>query len=90
MFVISYVLNPNGTIPDNVIDGGYFSVPNNNPWPQDITLCGVATNVEQHHKFETEQELCDYLISVSSNWKDIDGNPFDPVLNASWLWARAS
>ena len=47
MFVISYVLNADGTIPSNVPDGGYFPVENELPWPQNLTLCGVASSVEQ-------------------------------------------
>lgn len=90
MFIISYVLNSDGTIPVNITDGGYFPVKNNNPWPEDLTLCGVATSVEQYHEFTTEQELCDYLTSVCSDWKNPDGTPFDPVYNANWLWSKAN
>jgi hypothetical protein len=89
MFVISYVLNSDGTIPLNVTNGGYYPVQNSNPWPQDLTLCGVASSVEQYHQFETEQDLETYLADVGKDWKNPDGTPFDPVWNANWLWSQS-
>jgi hypothetical protein len=42
MNVIKYTLNENGTIPDYVIDGGYFAKLNNNNSPQDYDLIGLS------------------------------------------------
>lgn len=89
MFVISYVLNADGTIPSNVPDGGYFPVENELPWPQNLTLCGVASSVEQYHQFNTESDLEEYLADVGKDWTNIDGSPFDPVSNAKWLWDKS-
>lgn len=44
MKVISYTLTPEGRIPDYVLDGGYFAIPNEKPAPQDWNLLGIATD----------------------------------------------
>lgn len=44
MKIISYTLTPEGRVPDYVLDGGYFSIPNENDSPQDWTLLGIATD----------------------------------------------
>ena len=44
MKLIKYTLNTNGTVPDYVIDGGYFAVANGGVSPKDWDLVGVAND----------------------------------------------
>lgn len=43
MNITIYTLNPDGTIPSHVIDGGYFPKPNGGKSPQDYDFIGIST-----------------------------------------------
>lgn len=86
MAISLYHLNSDGTIPSDVINGGYFCVANNNPSPQDWTMVGITTTPNNYTNFESLNDFTDYLISISSEWVDEDGNSFDAAASAEWLW----
>lgn len=60
MKVIIYTLNKNGSIPDYVIDGGYFPNPNGKPTPQDIDLVGMATDDAPGIELSTKADILAY------------------------------
>lgn len=75
MKIITYVLNENGTIPDYVIDGGYFPDAKDGLSPQDWTLVGVATDEAPDDSFIDVAALEEYLASIGGeSWTDLEGN----------------
>lgn len=63
MKIIVYTLDTNGTIPEYVIDGGYLSVANTNPSPQDWDLVGLATDDAIQEGFADKASLLNYAQS---------------------------
>jgi hypothetical protein len=70
MKLIKYTLNANGTIPDYVIDGGYFAVPNGGTSPKDLTLVGVANDDSLQTGFANEAALLAYAQEKNFVFKD--------------------
>ena len=60
MKLVIYNLNADGTIPEYITDGGYFSLVNSNPSPQDLDLVGVATDAAPQTGFADEAALLAY------------------------------
>ncbi len=56
-----YTLEADGTIPSYIVDGGYFPVPNGNPFPQNLNLVGIATDESAQEPFTSEAELLTYV-----------------------------
>lgn len=84
-----YRLNPDGTVPDFVIDGGYFPHKVEGSAPQDWDLLGITTEEAPGTPFSDVDALEAYLISIGGeSWTDFDGAPVDLVAQASWLWSR--
>ena len=82
MKLVIYNLNNDGTIPEYITDGGYFSLVNSNPSPQDLDLVGVATDSAPQNGFANETALADY---VKSNNFIIDKNePIEPMISIIW------
>lgn len=78
MKLIKYILNADGSVPNYVVDGGYYAYENGNPSPQDLTLLGVALDTAQENAFNTQQEVVDYFVSIGGNsWVDESNNPID-------------
>lgn len=88
MKVIKYTLDIDGTIPKNIIDGGYFPVPSELESPQDYYLVGIAESYSREPEFLTEQELIDYLNQSEVSWIDADGNDRDLDAEVSELFSR--
>ena len=86
MSVVKYVLNSDGTIPSVITNGGYFAVDNSNEWPMNLDLVGIATDPNDYEKFNTQNDLEQYLIEKSIDWKNPDNTPFNSQYNAQWLW----
>jgi hypothetical protein len=61
MKLITYTLNPDGTVPDYVIDGGYLAWANGGVSPQDYDLIGVAIDDAQQAGFANEAALLTYV-----------------------------
>lgn len=85
MKIAKYVLNDDGTVPEYVVDGGYFAVANDNVSPQDVTLVGV---VDDDAPISAITDLHSYLISIGAeSWVNLDGTPFD--IDAAVAFMRA-
>jgi hypothetical protein len=61
MKLVTYTLNEDGTIPSDIIDGGYLAVKNQQIPPQDYTFIGLAEDSNLRETFTTKQNLIDYL-----------------------------
>ena len=61
MKLIKYTLTPEGTIPEYVTDGGYLAFENNNAWPQNLDLVGVATDDAPQEGFADKETLLSYV-----------------------------
>ena len=79
MKLIKYTLTLEGTVPNYVVDGGYFPVENNNPIPQNYTIVGAATDAATEESFADEAALLIYLQDNNFNFK----NPHTEVLTSS-------
>jgi len=87
MKAIIYTLETNGTIPEYIIDGGYFPVQNNKTSPQDLDLVGIAQDDAPQEAFASEAELLNYV--KEKNITIIDTNtwevkPIEEVVNLFW------
>lgn len=70
-----YTLNPDGTIPDQVVSGGYFPVDSGLKQPQDLQMLGIVNNASE---YEEVTDLKSYLLAIGADsWQGIDGDPFD-------------
>lgn len=89
MQIATYVLNLDGTVPDFVIDGGYFAASSVAASPQDWTLVGVVDDSVQS-AFATVDDLTEYLATISGGeWTDMEGHPVDIAQEAARMWALA-
>jgi hypothetical protein len=77
--IIKYTLTPEGTVPDYVIDGGYFASKNNNNSPQDYDIIGIATDTATEESFADEAALLVYLQDNNFTFK----NPHTEVVTPS-------
>lgn len=89
MKMIKYTLTPQGTVPDYVVDGGYFPVENNNPIPQNYTIVGIATDAATEESFLDEDAFLIYLQDNNFRFK----NPHTKVVTpsrivASEMWSK--
>jgi hypothetical protein len=87
MKLVIYTLTPEGTIPDYIIDGGYFGWKNNNTSPQDLDLIGVATDDAPQDGFANETALVAYaqekgFTFVNPNTKEVI--PLETVVSIIW------
>ena len=99
---IKYRLTPEGTVPSFLClhpegVGGVFVVGDpTTPPPRDMVMIGLSetSDIGDAELVPTYEDLLNYLISVSSGWKEPDPNnptefiPFNPVTNAQWVWER--
>ncbi len=92
--IILYKLNPDGTIPDFIDDGGFYPTQDAN-W-QDMILVGITiTNYNQTpiKEFLTKIDLLTYLKSTFEKLEVLDfatgeKKPFDAISAADYLWAK--
>ena len=70
MKVVIYTLNADGTIPDYIVDGGYFACANDNASPQDLDLIGLATEDTEQPNFENKTKLLEYVKSKNLIFKN--------------------
>ena len=88
MKIIIYTLNTDGTVPEYVIDGGYFPTDSQLPHPKDLFLVGIANENAFQDAIPTQIDLQNYLESISEGWVDIEGQPFNSDEAAFWLWSK--
>jgi hypothetical protein len=92
--IILYKLNPDGTIPDFIDEGGFY--PTQNAKWQDMILVGITIlNYDQVpiQEFVTKNDLQVYLQNTFAELQVPDfttgeKKPFDPVSAANYLWAK--
>ncbi len=77
--IVKYTLTPEGTVPDYILDGGYFACKNNNTSPQDYTIVGIATDVATEESFVNKAALLTYLQDNNFIFK----NPHTKVVTPS-------
>lgn len=68
--MIKYVLTPEGTIPEYVIDGGYLAWENSGTSPQNLDLVGVANDLATEDSFADEAALLAYVQSKNFEFKN--------------------
>jgi hypothetical protein len=89
MKIIKYTLNENGTIPDYIIDGGYFSVQNDLPQPQDFDLVGVASDDAPQQEFLNKNELLEYITNKNLSFKNtITGEDISLETMCDYVWNK--
>jgi hypothetical protein len=89
MKLITYVLNLDGTIPNYVVDGGYLSVKNNNPSPQDYNLVGIVNDDFTDIGFTSELELLNYAQSNNITYKNPSTEEELPIESfVSFIWNK--
>jgi hypothetical protein len=70
-----YTLEADGTVPEDVVSGGFFPVLNDLPEPQDYKLLGI---VNSESSLEEVTDLKTYLIQIGAEeWLNRDGEAFD-------------
>ena len=70
-----YTLNADGTIPEQVVSGGYFPVDSGLEHPQDLQMLGI---VDDASEYEEVTDLKSYLFAIGADsWQGRDGDPFD-------------
>ena len=88
MKLIKYILLEDGTIPDYVIDGGYFSKPNNNNSPQDFDLVGL-TNDDSKTGFIDKSDFESYVRSFTpDSYTDFDGETVYLQDSLDFIWGK--
>lgn len=84
-----YRLNADGTVPDYVVDGGYFPNATNGTPPQDWELVGVTTAEAPGTPFANVAALEAYLVSIGGEaWTDPLGAQVDLAALAATMWGR--
>ena len=68
MKVIRYTLLANGTVPSNVVDGGYFIKENGGQSPQDYDLIGLSLNWTGIEEYTTKTSFENYIKSFVSDY----------------------
>lgn len=87
--IAKYVLNPDGTVPWFVTDGGYFPDSRVGDSPQDWTLVGIVDGASGLEGFADVDALVAYLESIGGlEWTDMEGEPTDLFSQATFLWDR--
>ena len=88
MKMIKYTLTPEGTVPEYVVDGGYFACKNNGEYPQDYDIIGAATDVATEESFVNEAALLIYLQEKNFTFKNPHTEAVTPseiVVSDMWL-----
>lgn len=87
MKMIKYVLTPEGTIPDYIVDGGYLAVANSGSWPQNLDLVGVANDSATETSFANQAALLAYAQEKNFEFKSTITNeiiPLETVISSLW------
>ena len=89
MKLIKYTLTPEGTIPEYVTDGGYLAFENNNAWPQNLDLVGVANDDAPQEGFADKEALLSYVNDSNLIYTNLSTNEI--ISNqtiADDMWAK--
>jgi len=88
MKMIKYTVTPEGTVPDYVVDGGYFACENSNTSPQNYDIVGAATDAATEESFANEATLLEYLQEKNFTYKNPHTEvvtPLETVVSDMWL-----
>lgn len=84
-----YRLNADGSVPEYVIDGGYFPHAIEGLPAQAWDLVGITTQEAPGAPLPDAAALESHLVSIGGDaWTDPSGNPVDLAAQAAWLWSR--
>ena len=75
--VVRYTLTAEGTIPEEIEDGGYYPKGNSKASPQDWDLIGVTkdgSSFTGEQEFTSKSALTTYMTSIGAPWEN---NTFD-------------
>jgi len=78
MKIIRYTLLANGTIPNNILDGGYFIKYNGGNSPQDYDMIGLSLEFSGLEEYTNKLYFENYIKSFVSD--DIDYITGEPIL----------
>jgi len=87
MKIIKYTLTPEGTVPIYVVDGGYLAIKNNNTYPQNYDIVGIATDTATEENFLNETALLAYLQDNNFIFKNPHTEvvtPLETVVSDMW------
>ena len=88
MKLIKYTLLKNGSVPDYIIDGGYFPKSNSNNSPQDFDLVGL-TNDNSKTGFSDKADFESYVKSFTpDSYTDIDGTTIYLQYSLNFVWGK--
>ena len=71
--IVRYTLTAEGTIPEEIEDGGYFPKANSNASPQDWDLIGVTkdgSSFTGEQEFASKSALTTYMTSIGAPWEN--------------------
>jgi hypothetical protein len=89
MKIIVYTLNNDGTIPNYVIDGGYFPCENGGKSPMNLDLVGIATDDAIQNQFNSKQDLLNYVENKTvQQINPITSNPIPFELMVDYIWSK--
>lgn len=94
MKIVKYLLNVDGTIPEYIIDGGYFPVESGLDWPQEYYLIGIAEQWSQDTSFSSVGDLVSYLDTCGTTFMELSDPesltlvPIDTTVEATELWNK--
>jgi hypothetical protein len=89
MKLIVYTLNPDGSIPDYVIDGGCLVWANGGVSPQDYDLVGIAKDEAEQIGFVNEAALLAYANEKGLESRNPITKEIDPIENAvTFIWNK--
>jgi hypothetical protein len=89
MKMIKYILTPEGTVPNYIVDGGYLAVANSGSWPQNLDLVGVANDSATETSFANQAALLAYAQEKNFEFKSTITNEITPLETViSSLWSK--
>ena len=90
MKLIRYTLNEDGTIPDYVIDGGYFPKFNDGQSPQDYDLIGISETNPGLEEYTTKVSFENYVKSFTNESYTINNIVYYTQDDINSLWDRVN
>ena len=94
MKIVKYLLNIDGTIPEYIIDGGYFPVESGLDWPHDYYLIGISEQWSKDVSFASVEDLISYLDTCGTIFMELSDPltleimPIDTTIAATDLWNK--
>jgi hypothetical protein len=93
MKLIRYILNEDGSVPDYVIDGGYFIKFNDGQSPQDYDLIGISETNTGLEEYTTKVSFENYVKSFTNESyiiNSVDDTVYYTQDDINSLWNRVN